>query len=231
MASSALPAATGSSAAGRDIGRPTVAERSLVRYGIIAGPFYLVVGLAQALVRDGFDLKRHPLSVLANGSGGWVQTANFVLTGLMVIAAAVGLRRLLAPRSSAASWFLGFFGAGMLAGAIFRADPVDGFPVGTPEGMPTSVSTFGVLHFAVGGLGFLAWAISAILTGRALARRSQHALARYSVLSGVMIAAAFLGGMMLPIGILGIWLSVVAGWAWLTIVSLYLYRMPLDQGH
>ena len=28
--------------------------------------------------------------MLANGRGGWVQTANFVLTGLMVVAAAAG---------------------------------------------------------------------------------------------------------------------------------------------
>ena len=56
---------------------------------MLGGPFYLAVGLIQALLRDGFDLARHPLSVLANGPGGWVQTANFVLTGLMVLAAAV----------------------------------------------------------------------------------------------------------------------------------------------
>ena len=30
--------------------------RSLLGYGVIAGPFYIVVSLAQALARDGFDL-------------------------------------------------------------------------------------------------------------------------------------------------------------------------------
>jgi hypothetical protein len=34
----------------------------LLRWGVVAGPFYLAVGLIQALVRDGFDLARHPLS-------------------------------------------------------------------------------------------------------------------------------------------------------------------------
>ena len=33
-------------------------------------------------------------------TGGWVQTANFVLTGLMVLAAAVGFARVLGPRSA-----------------------------------------------------------------------------------------------------------------------------------
>src|SRR5215217_3055624 len=67
--------------------------RSLLGYGVIAGPFYVAVSLVQALVRDGFDLSRHEWSLLANGSWGWIQMANLVLTGLMVIAAAVGFRR------------------------------------------------------------------------------------------------------------------------------------------
>jgi hypothetical protein len=75
--------------------------QSLLRYGVVAGPFYLAVSLIQAFVRDGFDLARHPLSLLANGPGGWVQTANFVITGLMVLAAAVGFRRVLAKSHAA----------------------------------------------------------------------------------------------------------------------------------
>ena len=71
----------------------------LLRCGVVAGPFYLAVGLMQAFLRDGFDFARHPLSVLANGPGGWIQTANFALTGLMVIAAAVGIKRALGPVS------------------------------------------------------------------------------------------------------------------------------------
>ena len=49
---------------------------SLLRWGVVAGPFYLTVALAQALLRDGFDLSRHSLSMLANGPGGWVQSAS-----------------------------------------------------------------------------------------------------------------------------------------------------------
>ena len=89
------------------------ATHRLLGLGVLAGPLYLVVGIAQALLRDGFVFARHPLSVLANGPGGWIQTANFIITGAMVIAAAVGFRRALAPRSGAVSWFLGAFGASM----------------------------------------------------------------------------------------------------------------------
>ncbi len=194
--------------------------RSLLRYGMIAGPFYLALGVAQALVREGFDFARHPLSVLANGPGGWVQTANFVLSGLMVIAAAVGMARALAPGGRAASWFLGAFGAAMLAAAVFPADPVDGFPPGTPAGFPTAISTPGMIHFVAGTLGFVSLAVSCLFTARALSRRRMSSLGRFSLGAGLLILAGFFGGAALgPAGILGIWISVVVGWIWLAVVS------------
>lgn len=44
--------------------------RSLLGWGVVAGPFYLVVGLVLALTRPGFDLSRHQLSLLMLGDGG-----------------------------------------------------------------------------------------------------------------------------------------------------------------
>jgi len=223
---SAQVAQVGAKGSGFD--RSAAVTRSLLGYGVLAGPFYLVVGLVQALVRDGFDLGRHALSLLANGPGGWVQTANFVLSGGMVIAAAVGFARVLRPQSRAASWFLGAFGASMIAAAVFRADPVDGFPPGTPEGMPTTVSTSGLLHFMAGGIGFVALAVSCFLVALALSRRAQPWLARLSLLSGLVVLGGFVGPMVLPIPmpspVAGIWLAVVVGWAWLAVTSVHLYR-------
>ena len=75
---------------------PSVAlTRSLLGYGVLAGPFYVTVSLTQAFTREGFDLTRHAWSLLSNGGLGWIQIANFLLTGAMVLAAAVGLRRAL----------------------------------------------------------------------------------------------------------------------------------------
>ena len=211
--------------------RGAAVTRSLLGYGVLAGPFYLAVGLAQAFVRDGFVFSRHPLSVLANGPGGWVQTANFVITGLMVIAAAVGFARVLAPASRATSWWLGAFGASMIAAAVFRADPMDGFPAGTPVGPPTAMSVTGMMHFIVGTLGFTALGVSCFVAARAMTRRGMRRLARLSVASGVLVLGAFFGGGAFANtsgGILGIWISVVAGWAWLATMSLHLYRVAPD---
>ena len=207
-------------------GTQSSATRSLLRFGVIAGPFYLAVGLAQALLRDGFDFARHPLSVLANGPGGWVQTANFVLTALMVIAAAVAFRRTLWPNSRAVSVFLGAFGVSMIVAAVFKADPMDGFPMGTPKGPPTSISTSGLVHFAAGGLGFVSLAVSCLFAARAMSRRNVRSLARLSLFSGLVILVGFFGGMAIPNSspVLGIWIAVVVGWAWLAVMSRHLSR-------
>jgi hypothetical membrane protein len=211
--------------------RSAEVTRLLLRCGVLVGPFYLAVGLMQALVRDGFDLSRHALSHLANGPGGWVQTANFVISGLMVIAAAIGFARALRPHSRAAGWVLATFGVGMLVAAVFPADPVDGFPPGTPEGNPTTVSAAGLVHFAAGGIGFLALAVSSVVVARALSRRNESSMARLSFFSGL----ALLAGFFLPpalssatAAIAGIWFAVVVGWAWLAITSRHLYRASAD---
>src|SRR6185369_2292104 len=168
-------------------------EVFLLRCGVWAGPFYLAVGLAQAFVRDGFVFAKHPLSVLTNGPGGWIQTVNFVLTGLMVVAAAVGLARVLGPKSRATAWFLGAYGASMIVASMFKADPVDGFPPGTPIGPPTSISTTGLIHFAAGALGFTSLAISCFAAGRAMRRRKMLSLARLSLFTGLAVVLGFFG--------------------------------------
>lgn len=218
----ATPIAAGSMA-GSGAGR----TRSLLRWGVVAGPFYLALGLVQAFVRDGFDLARHPLSVLANGPGGWVQTVNFVLTGAMVVAVAIGIARVLRPHSRATAYLLGFFGVAMLLAAIFPADPVDGFPVGTPEGMPTSISTTGLLHFIVGGLGFVALGAAGIAAAFVMRRRQQPALAVASLVSGLVVLLGFFAGPALASvasPVIGIWIAVVVGWAWLALLSVHLDR-------
>jgi hypothetical protein len=169
--------------------------------------------------------------VLANGPGGWVQTANFALTGLMVLAAAAGCARVLRPTSRATAWFLGAFGASMIVAAFFPADPVDGFPVGTPVGPPTSISTTGLIHFIAGMIGFVALGISGLLAARAMSRRGERSLARISLVSGLGVLITFFGGGALsggPIGILGIWLAVIIGWGWLAAISVHLYRAAPD---
>ena len=231
--SSSATGPSGSPLVGRgDADRSAAITRSLLGYGVLAGPFYVVVGLIQALTRDGFDLARHDLSLLANGPLGWIQVANLVLTGLMTIAAAVGMRRasrvLRDGRGSV--WgprLVAVYGVGLVGAGVFVADPMNGFPPGTPEGPATAVSVGGIGHLVLGGLGFLALIAACVVIARGYAERGHPAMAWFSRVTGVLFLVAFAGlasGSAAPVVVLGFWVALLVAWTWLALVSLDLYR-------
>ena len=193
--------------------------RSLLGYGVIAGPFYLVVSLAQAFTRRGFDPVRHEWSLLANGGLGWIQIANLVLTGLMVVACAVGLGR--AVPSAWAPRLVGIYGASLVGAGVFRADPSFGFPAGTPAG-PAPVSWHGMLHLVCGAVGFACLAVACFVLARHVPR-----LAGLSRVTGVVFLVGF-GAVAAGAG--AVWANlfftgaVILVWAWLSTVSVNLYR-------
>lgn len=217
-------AGTANEAEGFD--RSAAVTRSLLGYGVLAGAFYLVVGLVLALTRDGFQFSQHPLSILMLGDGGWMQRGNLAVTGLMVLAAALGLARAMRGASAArrAGLLLAVYGVALVLGAVFPPDPMDGFPAGAVAGDPT---LSGILHMAFGGVGFLALAGAAVVVGGWFASRDLAGPARWSRIAAGVVIAAFMAGAALatqPIGIGLLWLAVVAGWAWLAAASIVAYR-------
>jgi Protein of unknown function (DUF998) len=69
----------------------------LLACGVVAGLLFIATWLIQALTREGFDPIYHPLSLLSLGNLGWIQIANFVVTGALLVACATGMWRLLRP--------------------------------------------------------------------------------------------------------------------------------------
>jgi hypothetical protein len=206
----AAPSATRAAAAGT--------TRTLLTGGVLAGPVYLVVYFAQAFTRQGFDIARHPASVLSNGDLGWIQVANFIVTGLLLIAAAVGMRRALHP-GRAGTWgplLIGLSGVAMVAAAVFTADPVDGFPPGTPAGPPTSITTMGLLHFVTGLVGFAAWIAACFVFARRFGALGQRGWAAYSVTTAVLFLGSFLGVASGAGPVLPFVAGVVLMFAWIT---------------
>ncbi|WP_092967336.1 DUF998 domain-containing protein [Agromyces sp. CF514] len=207
--------------------RGRAVTKSLLGWGVVAGPFYLVVGATQALLVPGFDLSQHALSLLLLGPLGWIQAANLVLSGLMVLAAAVGFARLLpAPRGTWAAVLLGVYGVSLFAAALFPPDPMHGFPVGSADA--TAASTSGLLHLVAGAVGFLSLAVAAVVVGGWFRREDRPGLAAASWIAAAVVVLGFVGGGALSTTSAGVgllWLAVVAGWAWLAVASLAAYRM------
>ena len=202
------------------------ATRRLLTYGALAGPLYVVVGLLQVLFREGFDIRRHALSLMSNGSLGWIQVANFMLSGLLVIAGAVGLRRSLRgnPGGIWGPILIGIYGLGLIAAGAFVADPMDGFPPGTPLGPPATITQHGSLHFIAGGIGFFALIAACIVFARAFQVRRHAGWAAYSLATGLLFLAGFMSiasGSKQPWVVPAFTVAVIFAWAWLTALPLH----------
>ena len=163
----------------------------LLRAGAAAGPLYIVVGLAQVFLREGFDVRRHALSLLSNGEYGWVQVANFIVCGLLVLAGALGTRRQLKGQAGG-TWLpilFATFGLGLVGAGLFRADPGQGFPPGTTP--PLSMTRDGMLHFVFGALGFYALIAAAFVLARRYARIGWPRWMVLSLMTGIGFFLAF----------------------------------------
>ncbi|GAA3388698.1 DUF998 domain-containing protein [Cryptosporangium minutisporangium] len=163
--------------------------------GLAAGPLFLVVWAAQAFTRSGFEPDRHPLSLLALGALGWIQIANFVVTGTLLIAAGAGLWRTLGPGRSVGwgSALIAGFGVGMIVAGVFVTDPGAGFPAGAPAGAPERFTWHGALHEIGFVVASLCWTAAAVLfLVRFLRRRRWVASAATAVtFSAVLTLAAW----------------------------------------
>ncbi len=198
--------------------------RVLLRCGIVAGPLYIVVGAIQLVIRPGFDVRYNMLSQMALGELGWIQVANFIVSGLLVLTSAVGIRRALSsgPGSTWGPRLIAVYGLGLIAAAIFGADPGFGFPPGTPAGPPSTISTHGLLHFVSAAFGFFAIIAACLVFARRFSKAGQRGWAAYSVFTGVFFLVAFLGtasGSGLVALTLALWVAIVLAWVWLSAVA------------
>jgi len=119
--------------------------------GAIAGPLYVGIGTLEAVLRDGFDIRIHSLSLLANGPGGWIHSTMMVVSGLLTVIGAFSVstvQQRTGRRSYAMIIGLAVYGLGIAAAGLLDADPAEGFPIGTPAGPPAVVTASGMGHLA-----------------------------------------------------------------------------------
>lgn len=209
-----------------DFDTQAAVTRSMLGWGVLAGPLYLVTGLLLAVTRDGFNLGEHALSLLMLGDDGWIQRTNLFVSALACAVAATGFHRAMnrpETPSRGAPLLVAGFALGLVGSGTFAPDPMGGFPPGA-ESEPT---ISGLLHLGFGAFQFACLAVACLVTGRWMARQGEDGWRRYSTGSGIVILIGFLGGAALasfPIGVGLLWLAVVACYAWLAATSIYLWR-------
>jgi hypothetical protein len=222
------PGGEGLGASPGQIGSSEGGARLLLAVGAAAGPLYVTVATAQILGREGFDVRVHAVSLLANGPWGWVQVVNFILAGVLVIAGAIGLRRRLRGERGG-TWgpiLLWGFGLGLVGSGVFVADPGAGFPPGAVE--PTGGMTGeGLLHFAFGGLAFYSLIAACFVWAARYRGMGRPGAAVWSALTGGWFFLAFAmiaSGTITPGTMLGLYLAVLLGWIWHAGVTLEALR-------
>ncbi|MDX2292995.1 MULTISPECIES: DUF998 domain-containing protein [Streptomyces] len=202
-------------------------RRSAARWalagGVAAGPLFLAAGLAQGFARDGFGFTRNAISQLALGEAGWIQTANFVLTGALLVAGAAGLRTALrgGPGGTWGPALVGVFGVSFWVAGAFPADPGAGFPAGAPE--TTVMSGHGAVHMAGGMIGYLALCAAFVVLARPLAARG---LRGWAVASRVVPVAVLAGFTASAASVLAFTVGAGLGLLWLSAATARLAGAP-----
>ena len=166
----------------------TLQPRPLLRAGSVAGPLFLATSTSDGLSRPDFSLNRHPISSLALGPAGWVQRANFAVTGGLYLAGADGLRRSQADNVTGLV-AVGIASAGIFLASLFTTDPVNGFPAGTAD-VAAERTVAGVVHDAVSVPTFFGLPLAAATYSVAFGRSGRWNWSAYSAVSGLGMLAA-----------------------------------------
>ena len=194
----------------------------LLTAGVVSRPLFYVVAIFQMFIRPGFDIRRHVISVLSHGDLGWIQIANFIVTGLLAILCAIGLRQILRG-SKGGTWgplLIGTYGVGLVIGGIFHPDPGLGFPPGAPAGMPTTMSGGATVHTVAFFVAFLSLIVAWFVFVRAFLSRGHPGWAIYSAASGVLAPVFIILGSSNP-SMVGILIAIAGAIAfgWVSVIA------------
>ena len=210
--------------------------RALLICGAIAGPLFSLVWFITGLARTDYDPIRHPVSSLAIGPFGWTQVANFLITGLLTLALAYGLRDALQSRGGS-KWtviWITAIGIGFLGAGLFVTDPVNGYPSGTPA-LLMQPTVLGRLHRLFSALVFFGLPGAGFTAARLFARNGEHTWATYSRFSATAFLVMFV---MSSVGFAQVEpfvnyagllqrITLIIGLAWMTFLPIYLLNHPL----
>lgn len=167
--------------------------RSSLVFGALAGPAFVVIFTAAGRRQVGYDPCRLPVSSLALGPDGWVQRANFILTGGLYCLVARSLAQtpthVAGPRIVPALAFAA--GVGLIGSGVFVTDPVNGYPAGSqPVPAPPS-TTRGRLHNICAIPIFAGIPAAGLISAGSALRRRRYGWAAYSAGSAAGTTAAF----------------------------------------
>ena len=208
----------------------TLPRRALLACGAVAGPMYVTVTMAQALTRDGFDLRQHRFSWLTTGDLGWIHQSNMVLVGVLTVLLAVGVGRVMRT-GRGARWgprLLALTGVAYLVGGLLTADPVAGFPPGTTPETVQRTWQGAAQNASRGASTLFLIATSGVIAGWFAAQGQRGWAWFYGAAIPIVFAALTAVGLAIggnPAAVA----FLATPWIWMTSLAVHLYRREVEQ--
>ena len=211
-------------------------KRILLASGIVGPPLFVAVFLREGAARADYDPRRFPVSSLALGGRGWVQSANFLLIGAAVGALARGMPPAPGLAAGGPAWerrLLALAGIGFVGAGVFATDPVFGYPPEAPLALEQFTAR-GHLHNLFSLLVFAGIPGAGLVVARHFARAGRPWSAAYALLTALGMLATFViagvGFSQEPhlVRSAGLWqrLSIVIGLAWVASRAAQSLRAP-----
>lgn len=209
----------------------SLTTRLLITGGAIGPLLFILVFLIEGATRPDYSAWHQVVSDLSLGPDGWMQIANFLLCGLLLLGFALGLRQVLRS-GKGALWgplLLGIGGVALILSGLFVTDPSLGYPPGTATSdLPT---LHGAIHSVAGVILFGSLAAASVVLARRFADDpAWRGWARYSLTTGIMVAGIFIVTNVVltldqqrilpesPTGLLQR-TAIIVGWGWIALLA------------
>lgn len=186
--------------------------------GAAVSAAFVLVLLIDGWTRPGYRPTRQPVSALALGPRGWVQTVNFVVCGAGVTAGAVGLAGVWWPVAAG----LLVLGPALVASGVFAMDPMRGYPPGTPDTTPERFSRRHRWHDVAGIAVFSAVPAAAAIATLVPAAGPPRWYSAATAVASAVLFGVFGRAWERDSPRAGLWqrLTIAVGWTWLVVLFL-----------
>jgi len=207
-------------------------SRFLIACGAFGPLLFILIFLLEGATRPGYSAWHNFVSSLSLSDQGWMQIANFLICGTLMLCFALGLRQVLrAGRGSVGGpLLLGVFGLGLIIAGLFVTDPGQSYPIGTHGNGPQTLH--GIIHGVAGLVCFSSVTFASFVMARRFAGDpAWKGWALYSTITGIVVLAFFVASLTVatleehgilanaPAGLLQR-IAIIAGWGWVSFVAL-----------
>ncbi|MBZ9571071.1 DUF998 domain-containing protein [Methanobrevibacter sp. TMH8] len=210
-------------------------NRWLILCGTIGGLIFTFSWIVQEAFRPQYNPMMVPISSLAIGSLGWIQSITFLITGTLLVLFAYGLWKTSKNEYKGVSkWgpiLILICGIGLIGAGCFTTDPMNGYPEETPivSDSPTFNS---IMHQLFSSFLFFGLPMACFVFGNYFAHKKELKWLLYSFLTGIIFLIMFLitsmgfsqvGGLQFYAGLLQR-ITLTIGFLWIILLSIYFFK-------